>query len=140
MTDTTEHKEIAELKEKIESEFTRGYDAGVSECSVDAEFLEEKDEEIEKLTAELKKLKDEQAKTILGAKVNIWRECQMQFNSQFGTRETLAFITQECISGDKQLIKEIFDIHEYPFYWDIENNDINNGDEESEEESDEESD
>tara|TARA_R110001606_G_scaffold144425_2_gene283817 strand:- start:402 stop:899 length:498 start_codon:yes stop_codon:yes gene_type:complete len=130
MTDTTEHTEIAELKAEIaelKAENELYQDATESE----GRLLEQMRKGFQE---EIKELKDEQAKAILGAKVDTWRECQMQFNSQFDTWDTLAFIRQECISGDNQLIKEIFDIHEEPFYWDIEKDDIINGDEESEEE------
>ena len=55
--DTLEQqKEIKGLKKKLESEFTRGYDEAVSECSVDTEFLDEKDEEIECLEKQIKTL------------------------------------------------------------------------------------
>jgi hypothetical protein len=41
---------ITQIKEE---EFSKGYDEGMLEGSVDREYLDEKDEEIEKLTAEI---------------------------------------------------------------------------------------
>ena len=119
--------EIVELKKLNDLK-----DLTITQLQKENEKLNDLKEQVTSYENYIVKLKDEQAKTILETKVNTWRECQMVFNSQFDTYETLEFITQECISGDKQLIKEVFDGCEEPFYWDIEKNDIINGDEDSE--------
>ena len=49
--------ENEKLKEKVEDSFQKGFDAGREEYEVDKEYLDEKDEEIERLTFEIKLLK-----------------------------------------------------------------------------------
>ena len=48
------------LKEKVEDSFQRGFDAGREEYEVDKEYLDEKDEEIERLKNEIKLLKGDE--------------------------------------------------------------------------------
>jgi len=52
------HSHIVELEEEAQEQFTRGYDEAVSECSVDSEFLDEKEKEIDQLKEENEELKD----------------------------------------------------------------------------------
>lgn len=81
---------------------------------------------------------------IVYEKVETWRECMCQYNSNFSTEETLYFIkeTAKDFDLDDTDVKNIFDECEHPFYYDLDKKEIINGDyeEESEDESEDESD
>ena len=77
---------------------------------------------------------DDAEKTILDIKVNVWREVQSKVNPQFTTYQTLGYIQKECISGNKELIKEVFDEYEHPYYWNIKTDEIKNSEDDDEDE------
>tara|TARA_R110000824_G_scaffold3860_1_gene18490 strand:+ start:1491 stop:2609 length:1119 start_codon:yes stop_codon:yes gene_type:complete len=98
------------------------------------EYEEEDEEEDDKKDEEIKKLKKE----IIVEKTQSWLTEQSAVNPSYSTKDTLGYIKSIC--ENKDVIKEVFDECENPFYYNIEKNEIMNGAEEDEDEDDEEED
>lgn len=67
--------------------------------------------------------------------INVWREEQMKYNPYFGTNETLQKLKDLCdvySIEDKNILKNVFDECEHPFVYNIEEDEITNGEEEEE--------
>ena len=72
------------------------------------------------------------AKDMILAKIDTWKQQQMIYNPQYEPEETLSFIKECCEEYDLDLkdVKEIFDEVEDPYYYDIDEDDIDKDDSE----------
>ena len=79
------------------------------------------------------------AKEVVLAKIETWKECQIQLNFQYSPEDTLSYIKECCDNYDLNMdaVKEIFDECEEACYYDIENDDVNWRDDEDEDEDEE---
>jgi len=81
------------------------------------------------------------AHDILLGCIDVWREEQIKYNSQFSTYDTLDKLKYLCEYHnieDKNILKDVFDECEHPFIYDIENDEITNSEEDDESEEEEE--
>tara|TARA_B100000424_G_C22613022_1_gene341406 strand:+ start:304 stop:558 length:255 start_codon:yes stop_codon:yes gene_type:complete len=80
------------------------------------------------------------AKQIVIAKIDSWRECQIQLNPQYSPADTLSYVKECCEMYDlnKDAVKEIFEEFETPCYYDIEKDDYVFRDDDEEEDEEEE--
>jgi hypothetical protein len=72
---------------------------------------------------------------LLLACIEVWREEQMRFNTDFSTYDTLDKLKDLCYKyniEDKNIIKNVFDECESPFVYNIENDEITNSEEDEE--------
>ena len=75
------------------------------------------------------------ARDIVEEMVGTFLECGAIWNQNLGTDDTLEFIKEKCerFNLDENIVKELFDDCQYPFYYDLETKEIVNGDESDDE-------